>query len=337
VLGSALVDMYSKCGSVDKALQVFERLPKKNTITWSAIIGGLAMHGQANDAIDYFARMERAGVTPSDVTYIGVLSACSHAGLVDEGQSFFNHMVKEVSLEPRIEHYGCMVDLLGRAGHLEEAEKLVLNMPIKPDDVIWKALLGACKMHGNIEMGKRVAETLMDMAPHDSGSYVALSNMYASSENWEAVAEVRLMMREMDIRKDPGCSWIELDGVIHEFLVEDESHPRAKEIHSMLQEISKQLRLIGYRPDTAKVLLKMDEEEKESALHYHSEKIAVAFGLISTSPHTPLRIVKNLRICEDCHSSMKLISETYKRKIIVRDRKRFHHFEHGSCSCKDYW
>ncbi|XP_062148840.1 pentatricopeptide repeat-containing protein At5g48910-like [Alnus glutinosa] len=337
VLGSALVDMYSKCGSVEKALQVFERLPKKNTITWSAIIGGLAMHGQANDAIDYFARMERAGVTPSDVTYIGVLSACSHAGLVDEGQSFFNHMVKEVSLEPRIEHYGCMVDLLGRAGHLEEAEKLVLNMPIKPDDVIWKALLGACKMHGNIEMGKRVAETLMDMAPHDSGSYVALSNMYASSENWEAVAEVRLMMREMDIRKDPGCSWIELDGVIHEFLVEDESHPTAKEIHSMLEEISKQLRLIGYRPDTAKVLLKMDEEEKESALHYHSEKIAVAFGLISTSPHTPLRIVKNLRICEDCHSSMKLISETYKRKIIVRDRKRFHHFEHGSCSCKDYW
>jgi pentatricopeptide repeat protein len=337
VLGSALVDMYSKCGSIEKALQVFERLPKKNTITWSAIISGLAMHGQANDAIDHFSRMERAGVTPSDVTYIGVLSACSHVGLVDEGQSFFNHMVKVVGLEPRIEHYGCMVDLLGRAGHLEEAEKVVLNMPIKPDDVIWKALVGACKMHGNIEMGKRVAEILMDMAPHDSGSYVALSNMYASSENWEAVSEVRLMMREMDIRKDPGCSWIELDGVIHEFLVEDESHPRAKEIHSMLEEISKQLRLIGYRPDTAQVLLKMDEEEKESALHYHSERIAVAFGLISTSPHTPLQIVKNLRICEDCHSSMKLISKIYKRKIIVRDRKRFHHFEHGSCSCKDYW
>ena len=337
VLGSALVDMYSKCGSIEKALQVFERLPRKNAITWSTIIGGLAMHGRANDALDYFSRMERAGVTPSDVTYIGVLSACSHAGLVDEGRSFFSHMVKAVGFEPRIEHYGCMVDLLGRAGHLEEAEELILNMPIKPDDVIWKALLGACKIHGNIEMGRRVAKVLMDMVPHDSGSYVALSNMYASSGNWEAVADVRLMMKEMDIRKDPGCSWIELDGEIHEFLVDDDSHSRAKEIHSMLDEIANQLRLIGYRPDTSQVLLNLDEEEKESALQYHSEKIAVAFGLICTSPHTPLWIVKNLRICEDCHSSMKLISKIYKRKIIIRDRKRFHHFEHGSCSCKDYW
>lgn len=337
VLGSALVDMYSKCGSIEKALQVFERLPRKNAITWSTIIGGLAMHGRANDALDYFSRMERSGVTPSDVTYIGVLSACSHAGLVDEGRSFFSHMVKAVGFEPRIEHYGCMVDLLGRAGHLEEAEELILNMPIKPDDVIWKALLGACKIHGNIEMGRRVAKVLMDMVPHDSGSYVALSNMYASSGNWEAVADVRLMMKEMDIRKDPGCSWIELDGEIHEFLVDDDSHSRAKEIHSMLDEIANQLRLIGYRPDTSQVLLNLDEEEKESALQYHSEKIAVAFGLICTSPHTPLWIVKNLRICEDCHSSMKLISKIYKRKIIIRDRKRFHHFEHGSCSCKDYW
>ncbi|KAK7860083.1 pentatricopeptide repeat-containing protein [Quercus suber] len=337
VLGSALVDMYSKCGSIEKALQVFERLPRKNAITWSTIIGGLAMHGRANDALDYFSRMERSGVTPSDVTYIGVLSACSHAGLVDEGRSFFSHMVKAVGFEPRIEHYGCMVDLLGRAGHLEEAEELILNLPIRPDDVIWKALLGACKIHGNIEMGRRVAKVLMDMVPHDSGSYVALSNMYASSGNWEAVADVRSMMKEMDIRKDPGCSWIELDGEIHEFLVDDDSHSRAKEIHSMLDEIANQLRLIGYRPDTSQVLLHLDEEEKESALQYHSEKIAVAFGLICTSPHTPLWIVKNLRICEDCHSSMKLISKIYKRKIIIRDRKRFHHFEHGSCSCKDYW
>ncbi|KAG6722123.1 hypothetical protein I3842_03G145600 [Carya illinoinensis] len=337
VLGSALVDMYSKCGSIEEALQVFERLPKKNAITWSTVIGGLAMHGKANVAIDYFSRMDRVGVTPSDVTYIGVLSACSHAGLVDEGKYFFNHMVKVVGLEPRIDHYGCMVDLFGRAGLLEEAEKLILNMPIKPDDVIWKALLGACKMYGNMEMGKRVAEKLMDMAPNDSGSYVALSNIYASSGKWESVAEVRLTMKEMDIQKDPGCSWIELDGEIHEFLVEDDSHHRAKEIHAMLEEISNQLKLIGYRPNTAQVLLNMDEEEKESALHYHSEKIAVAFGLISTSPHSPLLIVKNLRVCEDCHSSMKLISNIYKRKIIVRDRKRFHHFEDGSCSCGDYW
>ncbi|KAL5562062.1 hypothetical protein UlMin_031809 [Ulmus minor] len=337
VLGSALIDMYSKCGSIEKAIQVFERLPKKNPITWNGIIGGLAMHGRANDALHYFSRIKQAGVKPTDVTYINVLSACSHAGLVEEGRSFFNNMIDIAGLEPRIEHYGCMVDLLGRAGRLQEAEELILNMPIRQDDVIWKALLGACKMHGNIEMGKRVAKTLMELAPHDSGSYVALSNMYASSGDWKGVAEVRLMMKDMDIRKDPGCSWIELDGEIQEFLVEDDSHPKAKEIHLMLEEISEKLKLAGYRPKTSQVLLNMDEEEKETNLQYHSEKIAIAFGLICTGPETPLRIVKNLRICEDCHASIKLISKFYNRKIIVRDRKRFHHFEQGTCSCLDYW
>ncbi|KAM1107118.1 hypothetical protein ACFX2B_003878 [Malus domestica] len=281
--------------------------------------------------------MERAGVVPSDVTYIGILSACSHAGLVEKGRAFFIHMINVIGLEPRVEHYGCMVDLLGRAGLLEEAEELILNMPIQPNDVTWKALLGACKMQGNIEMGKRVAEILMDLAPRDSGSYVALSNMYASLGNWEAVANVRLRMKDMDIRKEPGGSSIELDGAIHEFVVEDESHHRAGEIHSMLEEISEKLSLEGHRPNTTQVLLNMDEEEKQSALHYHSEKIATALGLISTAPRTSLRIFKNLHICEDCHSSIKLISKIYKCKIVVRDRKRFHHFENGLCSCKDYW
>ncbi|XP_050367098.1 pentatricopeptide repeat-containing protein At5g48910 [Argentina anserina] len=337
VLGSALVDMYSKCGSIEKALLVFEQLPKKNVITWNAAISGLAIHGRGKDALHYFLKMGRAGVVPSDVTYIGLLSACSHGGMVEQGRSLFNHMINVAGLEPRIEHYGCMVDLLGRAGLLEEAEELILNMPIPPDDVIWKSLLGACKIQGNIEMDQRVAKILMDMAPRDSGSYVALSNMYASLGNWEAVSNVRMLMKDMDIRKDPGGSWIELDGVLHEFLVEDKSHSRAGEIHSMLEEISNKLRLQGYKPNTTQVLLNIDEEEKQSALHYHSEKIAVAFGLISSASQSPLRVVKNLRICEDCHSSIKLISKIYKRKIIVRDRKRFHHFEHGLCSCNDYW
>ncbi|XVF72229.1 hypothetical protein PTKIN_Ptkin12aG0103300 [Pterospermum kingtungense] len=337
VLASALIDMYAKCGSIEKAIQVFDRISKPNTITWSAIIGGLAMHGRAKEALDHFSRMEHVGVTPSDVVYIGVLSACSHAGLVEEGRSFFNRIVNLAGFEPRLEHYGCMIDLFGRAGLLKEAEEFILNMPIKPDDVIWKALLGACKMHGNIEMGDRVAGILMNMVPRDSGAYVALSNIYASSRDWESVARVRLKMKEMDVRKDPGCSWIELDGVVHEFLVEDDSHPRAKEIHSMLQEIAEQMRLVGYKPDTTQVLLNIDEEEKESTLYYHSERIAIAFGLISTTPGMPLCIVKNLRVCEDCHSSIKIISKIYRREIIVRDRKRFHHFVNGSCSCMDYW
>ncbi|KAK9134392.1 hypothetical protein Syun_013722 [Stephania yunnanensis] len=337
VLGSALIDMYAKCGNIGKAVQLFHKLPQKNTITWSTIIGGLAMHGQAREALGYFSKMEQAGVKPSDVCYIGVLSACAHAGLVHEGRDYFNHMVKVSGLRPKLEHYGCMVDLLGRAGLLEEAEELILNMPIKPDDVIFKALLGACKMHGNVEIGKLVAESLMKLNPCDSGSYVALSNMYALLGNWDAVAKMRLMMKEIDIRKDPGCSWIEVDGMIHEFLVEDDLHPKAKEIHLMLEEMAEKLKLSGYNPDTNHVLLNIGEEEKESKLFYHSEKIAIAFGLVTTSHGTPLRIAKNLRICGDCHSSIKLISRIFNRKIVIRDRKRFHHFESGFCSCKDYW
>lgn len=336
VLGSALIDMYSSCGSIVESLQLFKSLLHKNVVTWNAMINGFAMHGRAKDAIDYFWRMEQVGIAPSDVTYISVLTACSHAGFVAEGRSIFSYMHK-MGLEPRIEHYGCMVDLLGRAGLLEEAEQLILEMPCTADDVILKALLGACKIHGNIELGKRVANHLMELSPYDSGSYVAMSNMYASLGNWEEVADVRLRMKELDVRKDPGCSWIELDGVVHEFLVEDDTHLRTKEIQFMLEELSEQLSLTGYRSDTKQVFLNIDDKEKASALHYHSEKIALAFGLISTSPGTPLRIVKNLRICHDCHSTMKLISRLYKRKIVIRDRKRFHHFENGSCSCMDYW
>ncbi|KAK1359305.1 pentatricopeptide repeat-containing protein [Heracleum sosnowskyi] len=309
VLGSALIDMYSSCGSIVEALQIFKSLQHKNVITWNAMINGFASHGRARDAIDYFWRMEQVGIAASDVTYINVLTACSHAGLVAEG----------------------------RAGLLEEAEQLILEMPCTADDVILKALLGACKIHGNIELGKRVANHLMEMSPYDSGSYVAMSNMYASLGNWEEVADVRLRMKELDVRKDPGCSWIELDGLVHEFLVEDDTHPRTKEIKFMLEEMSEQLSLTGYRSDTKQVFLNIDDNEKASALHYHSEKIALAFGLISTSPGTPLRIVKNLRICHDCHSTMKLISRLYKRKIVIRDRKRFHHIENGLCSCMDYW
>lgn len=197
ILSYALIDMYAKCGSVENEIQVFVGTPQRNAIAWSAMIGGFAMHGQAQDALDCFSRMEQAGVKPSDVVYIDLLSACCHAGLVEEGRFIFNHMVNVAGLEPRIEHYGRMVDLLARAALLEEAEELILNMPIKPDDVIWKALLGACKTHRNIKMGERVAKVLKKLAPNDSGAYVGKSNIYASSGNWEGFAEVRLKMKQM--------------------------------------------------------------------------------------------------------------------------------------------
>ncbi|GKC31618.1 pentatricopeptide repeat-containing protein [Tanacetum coccineum] len=337
MLGSALIDMYSKCGSIEEALQLFESLSQKNVITWNSIITGLAIHGRAKDALDHFTKMQESGISPNDVTYISVLTACSHAGLLYKGMSIFDQMFQTDGLKPRIEHYGCMVDLLGRAGQLQEAENLLLKMPGEPDDVVLKALLGACKKHGNIEIGERVAKRLLEIDPQDGAPYVALSNMYASLANWDGVTETRLKMKENDVKKDPGCSWIEVDGSIHEFVVADESHAKTKDIYMMLEEIKDRLSLAGYKPDTSQVLLRMDDAEKESVLSYHSEKIAVAFGLISMTRETTVKVVKNLRICDDCHSTIKLVSKIYGRRIIVRDRKRFHHFENGSCSCMDYW
>ncbi|KVI01830.1 pentatricopeptide repeat-containing protein At5g48910 [Cynara cardunculus var. scolymus] len=337
VLGSALIDMYSKCGSIEEAVQLFESLAKKNVITWNSIITGLAIHGRATDALNHFKRMQENGISPTDVTYISVLTACSHAGLVDQGMSIFNQLVQTVGLEPRIEHYGCMVDLLGRAGRLKDAEELILKMPGEPDDVVLKALLGACKKHGNIEIGERMGNRLLEIDPEDGAPYVALSNMYASLANWDGVMQTRLKMKQNDVKKDPGCSWIEVNGAIHEFVVQDESHKKAKEIHMMLEEMTEKLSLVGYKPDMTQVHLRMEDTEKESVLRHHSEKIAVAFGLISTRRETTVKVVKNLRICDDCHTAIKLVSRIYDRKIIVRDRKRFHHFENGSCSCMDYW
>ncbi|KAM0933497.1 putative tetratricopeptide-like helical domain superfamily, DYW domain-containing protein [Dioscorea sansibarensis] len=338
VLGSALVDMYSKCGNIDKAVEIFKGLPKTNPITWSALIGGLALHGRAKEAIDYFTMMEHAGLIPSSLVFIALLSACCVAGMVDLGWAYFDSMTTVYGLNPDIEHYTCMVDMLGRAGLLEEAKEIVMSLPMKPDDTIFKALLAACQTHGDVEMGMRVAKSLIKLAPCDRASYMLLSNMYASLGDSEAVAQVRQSMKELDIPSDPGCSWITVDGAIHEFLnFEDDQHPRTSEINAMLEEITAKLHAAGYNPDSSLVLLDIDEEEKESFLRYHSEKKAIALGLISTSPGTTLHVMKSLRVCSDCHSSVKLISKIYHRRIVVRDKKRFHHFENGICSCNDRW
>ncbi|KAH7657441.1 TPR-like protein [Dioscorea alata] len=338
VLGSALVDMYSKCGNVDKALELFKGLPKSNPITWSALIGGLALHGRGKEAIDYFSMMEHAGLTPSSLVFIALLNACCVAGMVDLGWAYFECMTTVYGLNPDIEHYTCMVDMLGRAGLLEQAEKIVMSLPMKPDDTIFKALLAACQSHGDVEMGIRVAKSLIKIAPCDGASYMLLSNMYASLGDSEAVAQVRQLMKELDIPNDPGCSWVTVDGAIHEFLnFEDDQHPRTSEINAMLEEITAKLHAAGYDPDSSQVLLDIDEEEKESFLRYHSEKKAISLGLISTSPGTTLHVMKSLRVCSDCHSSIKLISNIYSRRIVVRDKKRFHYFENGTCSCNDYW
>ncbi|XP_077210027.1 tetratricopeptide repeat (TPR)-like superfamily protein [Tasmannia lanceolata] len=336
-LYTSLIDMYAKCGSIESAQQVFNALKVKNVSSWNAMISGLAMHGHANEAIGLFSRMADEALEPDDITFVGILSACSHGGLVEAGYQYFNSMIQDYNISPKLQHYGCMIDLLGRAGLFDEAEALINKMEMKPDGAIWGSLLGACRVHGNVELAGFVANHLFELEPENPGVYALLSNIYAGAGRWEDVARIRTRLNDKRMKKEPGCSSIEVDSVVHEFLVGDRAHPQSSKIYKMLDEIDKLLELDGHVPDTSEVFYDIEEDWKEGALCYHSEKLAIAFGLISTSPGTTIRIVKNLRVCGNCHSATKLISKIFNREIIARDRSRFHHFKDGECSCMDYW
>ncbi|KAF8403143.1 hypothetical protein HHK36_011240 [Tetracentron sinense] len=336
-VGSALIDMYSKCGMVGDALQVFERMPQRNVVACSAMIVGLAMNGKGVEAIGIFEDMRFQGMLPNAITFIGVLCACCHAGLVDKGQFYFRCMNREYSIVPKLQHYACMVDLLGRAGHLDQAYQFITEMPIKPDVVIWGALLGACKTHREFELGVYAANRILELDPQHSGGFVFLSNAYARSGDWDGVKKVRRMMEISGMKKTPGKSWIEVNNVVHQFFAGDKSHPQSDRIYAKLDELAKLLEVEGYMPNVDYVLCDIEEEEKEQSLYVHSEKLAIAFGLINSPEGTPIRVVKNLRVCDDCHSAIKLISKIVTRDIILRDSNRFHHFSGGLCSCQDYW
>ncbi|CAK9278312.1 unnamed protein product [Sphagnum jensenii] len=336
-VGSSLVDMYAKCGSMEEACKVFNKMPLRNVVSWNAILGGFAMHGHGKEALEHFKQMRAEGVRPDNTTFVCLLSACSHAGLVDEGLRCFESMSTDCMISARLEHYTCMVDLLGHAGRLHEAEAIIKTMPYKPDAAVWKALLDACRVHGNMEMGERIAKQVLKVDPGNAASYVLLSNIYAAVGKWNLSAILQQQRLERGVKKQPGCSWIEVNNKVHMFILNDRDHPNMIDVHAELKRLSQQMHEAGYVPDTSFGLHDMEEEEKVSHLCHHSEKLAIAFGLISTPPGTPLRIFKNLHICGDCHTSTKFIAKMLSRTIIVRDAKRFHHFKDGVCSCMDYW
>eukprot|EP01018_Ginkgo_biloba_P003052 Gb_20350 [translate_table: standard] len=337
IVESALVDMYAKCGIIEDASKVFDRMSSRNVVVWTAMIAGCALHGFSHESLQLFERMLQEGTKPNEITFLGVLSACSHAGLVDEGRQYFDSMSKKHGITPRVEHYVCMVDLLGRAGHLNDAEVFIGKMKVEPDAAVWGALLSACRIHGNIELGKRAAEHILELKQQIVATYVLLSNMYAAAGMWGDVAKVRKSMKDRGVKKEPGCSWIEFKNKRHTFFTGDRSHPQNDEIYAMLERLSGQMKEAGYMPDTNFVLHDLEEQQKELVLCHHSEKLAIAFGLISTPPGTTIHVLKNLRVCGDCHTATKFISNIVGREIVVRDANRFHHFKNGQCSCKDYW
>ncbi|XP_077235815.1 pentatricopeptide repeat-containing protein At2g27610-like [Tasmannia lanceolata] len=336
-VGSALVTMYAKRGSIESAHKVFGRQIERDLVAWNSMVSGYAQHGYGKKALEIFGEMQRQGLEMDGISFIGVISACTHAGLVDEGRRYFDSMTKDHHINPTMEHYACMVDLYSRAGKLKETMDLINGMPFQAGATVWRTLLGACRVHLNLELGKLAADKLISLEPHDSAAYVLLSNIYAAAGKWEERAKVRKSMDDRKVKKEAGYSWIEVKNKTHSFLACDRSHPLSDRIFIKLEDLSSQLKDAGYRPDTNFVLHDVEEEHKEAILSQHSERLAIAFGLITTPVGTPLQIVKNLRVCGDCHTVIKLLSKIEGRDIVVRDSNRFHHFKGGSCSCGDYW
>ncbi|XP_066345288.1 pentatricopeptide repeat-containing protein At1g08070, chloroplastic-like [Miscanthus floridulus] len=337
ILGTALVDFYAKCGCIDEAVEAFESMPVKNSWTWTALIKGMATNGRGREALELFSSMRKASVEPTYVTFIGVLMACSHSCLVEEGRRHFDSMTQDYGIKPRAEHYGCIVDLLGRAGLVDEAYQFIRTMPIEPSTVMWRALLSSCAVHKNVEIGEEALKQIISLNSRHSGDYILMSNIYASVGQWKDAAMIRKEMKDRGIEKTPGCSLIELDGVVFEFFAEDSDHPQLREIYQKVEEMIDRIKMAGYIPNIADVRLEVDEHEKEVSVSHHSEKLAIAFGLMKLDPGATIRLSKNLRVCTDCHSATKLISKVYNREIVVRDWNRFHHFKDGTCSCNDYW
>ncbi|KAG0488951.1 hypothetical protein HPP92_007762 [Vanilla planifolia] len=335
--GNALMTMYAKCGAIEEAHLVFLEMSNVDSVSWNSIIAAFGHHGHGDDAIALFEGMLKENIYPDRLTFLTVLTACNHAGLVDEGIQYFDSMQHHYGISPGEDHYARLIDLLGRAGRIEEAKDVIESMPFIPGPSIWESVLSGCRTHRNMELAIYAAEQLFKMIPKHHGSYVLLSNTYASFGLWEDVARVRKLMRDRGVKKEPGCSWIEVENKVHVFLVNETVHPEAEKAYNFLEMLGAKMRKLGYVPDTRFVLQDVETERKEYVLSTHSEKLAVAFGLLKLPVGATVRVLKNLRICGDCHSAMIFMSMSTRRDIVVRDGKRFHHFKDGECSCGNYW
>ncbi|KAJ9163890.1 hypothetical protein P3X46_023513 [Hevea brasiliensis] len=336
VANTALVDFYSKWGRIEDARNVFNKMPCKNVISWNALIAGYGNHGRGDDAIELFELMLRQRMRPNHVTFLAVLSACSYSGLSEHGWEIFQAMGRDYTVKPRAMHYACMIELLGREGLLDEAFALIRGAPFKPTANMWAALLTACRVHQNLELGKFAAEKLYGMEPEKLNNYIVLLNIYNSSGKLKEAAAVIQTLRRKGLRMLPACSWIEVNKETNVFHSGDKSHAQRKEIYQKVDYLMKEIAKHGYVPENKTLLPDVDEQEQR-ILSYHSEKLAIAFGLINTPYWVPLQIVQGHRLCSDCHKAIKLIAMVTRREIVVKDASRFHHFKDGNCSCGDYW
>ncbi|PSS01141.1 Pentatricopeptide repeat-containing protein [Actinidia chinensis var. chinensis] len=323
-----ILEMYGKCGSMDDAFTVFDKMPQRNLTSWDTMITWLAKNGLGEDAIELFTQFKKAGLKPDGQMFIGIFSACSVLGDIAEGMLHFESMSKDYGVVPSMEHYVGVVDMMGGAGYLDEALEFIEKMPVEPSIDVWETLMNLSRVYGHTELGDRCAELveLMDPSRLNEQSKAGLIPVKASD-----------LSNEKEKKKLATENLLAVRSRVHEYRAGDKSHPEADKIYAQLRGLKEQMKEAGYVAETRFVLHDIDQEGKEEALLAHSERLAVAYGLMSSPARAQMRIIKNLRVCGDCHNALKIISKLVGRELIIRDAKRFHHFKDGLCSCRDYW
>ncbi|WJZ85221.1 hypothetical protein VitviT2T_004767 [Vitis vinifera] len=323
-----ILEMYSKCGSMDDAYAVFKKMPERNLTSWDTMITWFAKNDLGEEAIDLFIQFKESGLKPDGQMFIGVFMACSVLGDVIEGMLHFNSMSKDYGIVPSMKHYASMVDMLGNSGYLDEALEFVEKMPLEPSVDVWETLMNICRVQGNMEIGDRCAELVEHLEP---------SRLTEQSKAGLVPVKASDLEKEKEKKKLASQNLLEVRSRVHEYRAGDTSHPENDKIYAKLRGLKAQMKEAGYVPETRFVLHDIDQEGKEEALLAHSERLAVAYGLLSSPARSPIRVIKNLRVCGDCHTALKIISKLVGRELIIRDAKRFHHFKDGLCSCRDYW
>lgn len=338
LVSSALIDMYCKCGEPTESWIIFKKIQEKNMVSWNSMIVGYAQNGRDLGALDLYEEMLQKNLRPSHITFVGVLTTCIHLGFSERGQEYFYSITKVHGMRPTLDHYACMITLLGRSAGIDKALDLIKCLPCEPDCRIWSTLLSVCKIKGDVKHGELAAKHLSELDPHNAEPFILLTNMYAACGRWEDVAKMRSLMKSSQVIKFSAYSWTEVGGKVHKFTADGKSHPESELIYLELNELIRRLLEAGYSPDTKLALNNVGEDEKIQSICYHSEKLALAFVLYRMPRGVaPIRIIKNIRFCSDCHFFMKFASNIIGRYIILRDSNRFHHFVGGQCSCNDYW
>ncbi|KAH9611823.1 hypothetical protein KSS87_006766 [Heliosperma pusillum] len=342
VLKATILPAYAEVASLRQgAGKLFDSVLEKDVVSWNTIIMAYALHGFGNDAVESFNDMLEREIQPNESTFASLLTACSISGMVEEGWKYFDLMKSEYGIEHGIEHYGCMVDLLGRKGCLDLALKFIEEMPLIPTSRIWGALLTASRYHKNIEIAEYASQKILSLDNdnyHDNtGCYVLRSNLYAKLGRWDDVKLINSIMKKQSIERKTSCSFVEINTKINRFVNQDRSHEESSKIYDALDVILSKMEEGIHVERPLKFRVSKLAKKRLNSPTYHSVRLGIVFGLISTTIGKPVLVRKNMRLCEDCHVAVKKMSEITKREIIVGDSKMYHHFKDGKCSCGDYW